>query len=407
MKTEDEDLREHAEFRGLRNNVDAAGFDLGDLEVGLNIDIDDALFLKIRKGHSAVVAAGAYRSLWAAGSMCLAVIGNALVRILPGWSTVTLRTGLTPILPISYTTIADRVYYSNGAESGVIQGSSHRSWGLTPPVAAPAALTGGALRAGRYQYALTYLRSDGQESGASRAAVIELTETAGFQLSLTASTDPTVTHIAVYVSDTNGETLSLYARMLNSTSTFSVFESRPLTVPLATQFLSPPPAGAHIAYGSGRMLVAAGNRLYPSEPYAPELFDLRKGVPFLDRVTLVAPLRDGTWVGTGSQVIWLPNAEPEKWEFFQKAQYGVIPGTLTYGDGELIGDGSMKEPAAFFATSQGLCAGLAGGQLVNFTDGRYSFPTMDRGASIVRRHRGIAQLVVSLQGTEVQGNTAA
>jgi len=45
--------------------------------------------------------------------------------------------------------------------------------------------------------------------------------------------------------------------------------------------------------------------------------------------------------------------------------------------------------------------------LVNFTDGRYSFPTMDRGASIVRRHRGIAQLVVSLQGTEVQGNTAA
>jgi len=78
VKTQDEDLREHAEFRGLRNNVDAAGFDLGDLEVGLNIDIDDARFLKFRKGYSAVVAAGAYSSLWAAGSMCLAVIGNAL-----------------------------------------------------------------------------------------------------------------------------------------------------------------------------------------------------------------------------------------------------------------------------------------------------------------------------------------
>lgn len=404
LKIQDEDVVEYAQFRGLRNNVGAAGYELGDLEAGLNVDLDDELFLHRRRGYSAPVVAGAYHSLWAQGGLCLAVVNNTLTQILPGWSTKTLRSGLTPGLRVSYVAVADRAYYSNGAESGVVQNGTHRSWGLTPPSTPLVTIHGGALRPGRYQYTVVHVRGDHQESGAARAGVVELTGTGGFTLMLIPSADSTVTHQRIFVSAVDGETLYSHATLPIAATSHAVLVERSSGAVLATQFLAAPPAGAYVAYANGRMLVARENRLYPSEPYALELFDLRKGYPFPDRITLVAPLKDGTWLGTDSQVAWLPNAEPEKWEFELKANYGVIPGTLTYSDGELIGEGSAKTPAAFFATTQGLCAGMAGGQLVNFTDGRFDYPVQARGAGIVRRHsRGegkgkIAQYIVTMQG---------
>ena len=411
MKSIDQDLREHRDFLGLRNNVGAAGFDLGDLEVALDVDVNDVGFLLRRKGHSAVVVAGVDRDLFAAGSICLGVGSNALKQILPDFTTVTLRTGLTPLRPLSYSAIGGRVYYTNGVEFGVVENGQHRSWGLTPPALGLAVLVGGALRAGRYQYTMTYLRSDRQESGAARAAVVELSAVAsGYELTLPVSTDPSVTQKAVYVSDRDGETLHRYAVLDNAVTTFAIREERSGTVALATQFLvSPNILGAidHIAYGNGRMLVAAGSRLYCSESYAPELFDPRKSWPFLDAITLVASLEDGTWLGTKSQVIWLPNAEPEKWQFMVKAPYGVIPGTAYVDSLSSVGDGSGKGPAVYFATTQGLCVGANGGQITNYTDGRYAIPIQERGAGIVRRHRGMSQFLVTLRGTEISGNIAA
>jgi len=410
MKTIDQDLREQRDFTGLRSNVGAAGFDPGDLEVGLNVDIDDTGFLLRRKGYSAVVVAGVDRDLYAAGSMCLGVGSNALKHIMPDWSTITLRSGLTPSRPLSYSVAGARVYYTNGVEFGVVENGQHRSWGLTPPALGPAILVGGVLRAGRYQYSMAYLRNDGQESGAALAQVLELPITGGYELTLPVSTDFDVTQKTVYVSDRDGETLHRYAVVDNATTIFAVREERMGTVALATQFLVPPSMlGAidHSAYGNGRMLVSVDNRLYCSEPYAPELFDPRKSWPFLDTITMIASLEDGTWLGTRNQVIWLPNAEPEKWNFVVKAPYGVIPGTAYEDSLASLGDGKDKGRAVFFATTQGLCVGANGGQMINFTEGRFQYPSQERGAGIVRRHRGMTQYLTTLHGAEVAGNIAA
>lgn len=409
MKLVDQDLREHRDFTGLRNSVSAAGFDLGDLEVGLNVDINDRGFLMRRKGYSTVAVAGIDRDLWASGGVCLGVGSNALKQILPNFSTTVLRTGLTPLRPLTYAAIAARVYYTNGAEYGVVENGAHRTWGLAVPALGAVTLTGGALKAGRYQVSMTYLRSDGQESGAARAAVIEVPLTGGFDVVLPVSSDPGVDRKAVYVSQVDGEILYRYAVISNGEQTFSVREQRPAVAALATQFLVPPNILGAIdlsAYANGRMLVAAGSRLYPSEPYAPELFDPRKAYTFLDRITMVAPLEDGTWLGTATQTIWLPNAEPEKWNFMLKANYGVIPGTAYADSLSTVGDGSGKGPAVFFATTQGLCVGTNGGQMQNFTEGRFAYPIQERGAGIVRRHRGMAQYLTTMQGAEVVGNVA-
>jgi len=404
-------------FQGLRNNISPETFLPSDLVVALNCDIDDALNLHRRKGYSAPVTAAIDRDIYASGSVCLGVGSNALKLVNPDFTTVTLRSGITAARPMSYAAVGDRVFYANGSELGCVQNGADRTWGLAAPAApAVATLTAGALQAGLYQYAVAYLCQDGQESGVGKAGTITLAGTGGIALSnIPVSADPTVTRKIVYATSVGGETLYRVGIIDNSVTTFVISEVRSGSSPLMNQFLSGPPAGAtYIAESRGHMLVAVGNRLYVSEPFGPELFDLRRSFPFTDAITLIAPINDGkvtrqhgVFIGTGSQVIFLEGDGPSTWTFRVIANYGVIPGTLFYGDGELLGAGDAKERIAFFASKTGLCAGKMGGDLVNLTQARFAYPVMDRGAGIVRRHRGIAQYIVTLQGTEVAGNVAA
>ena len=405
---EREGLEEYSSFQGLRNNVSAEAFSKQDLVTALNVDLDDALGISRRKGYSAPVTSAVDRSLWASGPVCLGVGSNTLKIVQSDWTTKTLRSGLTAAKELSYAAVGDRVFYSNGAELGCVQNGAHRTWGLEVPGVPVAAETGGTLLAGLYQYAITYLRDDAQESGASKAGTIELTAIGGISLtSIPVSTDATVDYKAIYLSPVGAETLYRTGVVANADTTFVIRESRKGASPLLTQFLSAPPAGDFIGYYGGIMLVAKGARLYPSEPYAPELFDLRKSVPFLSPITMVAPVKDSLWVGTDSQVLWLNGAAPEQWNFKVIADYGVVPGTLTYGDSELIGDGSASgEPVAFFATKRGLRAGHLGGRLINLDGDRFAYPIQERGAGVVRRHRGMVQFLCTMQGSETAGNVA-
>lgn len=405
-----------ARFHGLRNNVSPETFAPTDLVAALNCDIDDALNLHRRKGYSAPVTAAIDRDIYANGSVCLGVGSNALKLVNADFSTVTLRSGLSAGRPLSYAAIDGRVFYANGIELGCVQNGVDRTWGIAAPTAIPIpTATGGSMPAGNYQYAVTYIRNDAQESGTGKAGTFTLAVTGGIALSsIPVSADPTVTRKFVYCTDRNGETMYRSGIIDNSATTFVIREIRAGTSPLLTQFMNAPPAGASIiAESRGHMLAVVDNRLYVSDPFAPELFDLRRSFLFNDPITLIAPINDGkvtrqhgVFVGTDRQIIFLEGDGPSTWTFRVIANYGIIPGTLFYGDGELLGAGDAKERIAFFAAKTGLCAGKMGGDLVNLTQARFSYPAMDRGAGLVRRHRGIAQYLVTLQGTEIPGNIA-
>lgn len=410
-----EGLFEFAGFRGLRNNVGAESFGPDDLEAALNVDIADDLGADRRMGHGAPVVAGVTESLWASDVVCLGVGSNTLKQINPDWSTVSLLSGLTPNRALSYAAVADRVYWSNGSEKGCVGGGVNRTWGLAHPGVFQLSSTAGTLRLGKYQVAVTWLRQDGQESGTPGSQLIELTDTGGISLSsIPVSTDPTVAYKAIYVTSTDGETPYRVGVIPNADTTFTIRDPNKGASPILTQFLEPPPAGEHIAYWKGWMLVAKGSRLHRSKDYSPELFDLREAVPFLDRITMVAPLnnksdnRSGIWLGTASQVLFLDGESPEAWSFKPVANYGAIPGAATYADGELIGDGSLAgNTVALFGTERGLCMGQADGSFLNLTQARFAYPIQDTGAAIVRRHNGMTQLVVAFKGAEVAGNVSA
>ena len=300
------------------------------------------------------------------------------------------------------TVTADGVTYTQGAGESM-------SFSLSGvPVLVAEAVTSLPLRAGKYQVAVTYLRNDGQESGASRAQTVELAAPGGISLTnIPVSADPTVTHKVIYATSVGGETLFRAGIVANATTDFAIREVRMGASPLLTQFCSPPPAGTFIAQWKGWMLVAKDNRLYPSEVYAPELFDVRKSLPFSDKITMVAPVKNGVFIGTNSQVLWMDGDEPGKWVFKVVAEYRVIPGTLDYSDGDMLGEGQASgDPVAFFATKQGLRAGKADGSFIDVNQSRFAYPIQERGAGVVRRHRGAVQYLVSFRGAETAGNVA-
>lgn len=403
MARDDDRVFRHEKFAGLRNNVSADGFGLGDLEVALNVDIDDELAILRRKGFSCPILSGPLHSLWSNGTACFVVSGSDLLQVLPDVSTTIVRTGLTPDLPMSYAALGARVYYSNGLETGVIDDGSSRSWGLPVPPTPAATATGGSLRPGRYQFVVVNVRGDAQESGAGRAGLINLPTGGGFVVSLPDPGDPDVMLQRVYTTKPDGEDFYMYGDFAGSAA---LVNSPALgTVRLSTQFLAPPPAGHHLAYYNGRTFVARGSIVYPSEPYALELFDLRRAIPLTSPVTLLAPVKGGLFVGTATETAFWAGDGPENFDYRQVANYGVIARTLAIGSADQLDDGQQRGRAAFWASTQGLCVGLDGGDMRNLTQTRFAYPTTARGAGIVRRFRGINQYLAVLEGAETAGNT--
>lgn len=395
--TADKDVFTFAEFDGLRNTVSPEEMPATDLVAAVNVDITDSKRVRRRKGIGAPVVSGACHSFWSNGAVAFVVSGTSLLQVMPDFTTRVLRTGLAVDAPMSYAVVGERVFFSNGYENGVVEDGVARPWGLDVPDLPVVSAIPGSLRAGRYQYVLVFKDTYGQGSGATRAGVVTLTEPAGLSFTSFGTVPAEAAAIELYLSQPDGELLYLAATIHPAATIALVTAPIDSVVPLETQFLSPPPPGQHIAYLYGRMYVAEGSRVYYSEPYAPELFDLRKQYPTEAKVTMLAPVSGGVFIGTETEIGWVSGADPEKTEFTTKASHGVIPGTLAYGATDDFSQEAGGR-AAYFATDGGIMRGLPGGQLENLTRARYEYPTAARGAGVVRTTGGIAQYLAVLQG---------
>jgi len=392
-------------FAGLRNTVAPEAFEPGDLVTAENIDIDDGQRARRRKGFTRIEAA-TYSSIFAHGDQCVALRDSVLVRLNSDETTTSLVTGMLA-RPVSYFGMGARIYWSNGPQQGVVEDGANRSWGIDLPFSQGSATQqGGALRAGTYKWAVVFRRVDGQLSGTGRSGAIELTEDAGILLSaMPVSADPDVSEKELYISDCDGDTLFRRARIVNSDTAFTYHAYLPAFEPLRTQFLVGPPGGDVIAEFNGHALVAQGNTLYYSESYAPELFDPRKNYRFESAVRLLAPVEGGVYLGLEDHIYFLAGEDPAKWVLKSRAPYGVIAGTLTYAPTEYLGADGAGE-VAVFASTQGVCVGANDGAFSNLTQERFLYPIQSRGAAVVRKHRGINQFLVVMQGAETAAPTA-
>ncbi len=161
--------------------------------------------------------------------------------------------------------------------------------------------------------------------------------------------------------------------------------------PTTIKAFSDPPLGHLVSFFGGRVLVARGEVIWFSEPFAYGWFNLAKNwVSEAERITMLAPVEGGLFVGTTRSTLFYAGQEMTELTRLVKIPYAPIEGTLAYAPGQHLG--VEADRVALWTTDQGLFAGGPGGSLVHLTDNKLVLPPATRGAGLVYNHKYVTML---------------
>jgi hypothetical protein len=325
-----------------------------------------------------------------------------------------------PVLSVtgpSYDTLSLTQDSEVGGITGTIQAASADGQGddlLTEDVKSiwkTATLNSGVMSSqaapvGRYGYRMvitTYMRSDGQESGASDPSQILCTETHDtLTVSITASSDPDVTGIKVYVSNPGGDQTYLAATLENTTATYNHNLSEPLQnyMPLMTDALQQPPAGQLIEYYNTKIYVAKEDYVMSTLGSSYEL------MPMTDyfyspsgSITMLKAVDTGLWVASAHE-IWYFDGDTMPFKAVKKADYGVIFRSAAKKNGLLLGDSPATHIIA--QTPKGFVRLGNGGEITPLTERVYRPESPSVAASCITDDRGFLRYInaYSLAGAQ-------
>lgn len=381
-------------LNGIRNDVDIERLAVGDLASGVNIDLDETGKPSRRLGFTQRVA-GTPKSLFGAGAYGYLLDGTDLKLFTPPSLLTVLRSGLSASKRISFTEFNADIFYSNTEVTGKISQRVDKPWGIPTPASSAATVSSGNLRDGWYGYTITFVRRNGQESGARHMSVVKVANNQGFSLSaIPVSTDPDVTRKNVYVTGRNGELPMLVGFIPNAQTIFDYRYDMAGSVPVTTMFRGPPPKGHLLASFNGRILIAQGEYLWYTDPFAPEQVDYRKGyIPLGEEATIIAPVTSGVFVATQSRTLFLSGDSPEKFIFTEVAPYGAPLGDVVYVDGSFVTKDGIPKTVAGWLSKTGFCAGADDGTLTNLTQTRYTLGATKRTATVFKQRGGLTQFI--------------
>jgi hypothetical protein len=383
-------------LNGIKNTASPERIGDGDLVSGNNVDIDDSGKIFRRQGTSRIVT-GIMHSLRAFATSAVTVKDGVLGFIEVSGLFTTLKTGIAG--RVSYTDIADELFWTDGAVSGVVGGGANRQWGITVPPLPLATAIVGELRAGTYLYTLTYARANGVESGAPSYGSITVPANSGVQFDdIKTSIDSTVSTVRLYLSTASGEVPYMVAEIPNGQTSVRITGATIAAAPVRTMNMAPPPPGQLLGHYNGRAYIGSGRFLWYSQPYEYELFDWSAGfIAFESALTVFAPIASGVFVGTEDETVFLDGADPEAFVRKQVAPYGAVLGTEAYVRNDILLEGNMPGSSPVWMSTAGLCLGAEGGLMQNLTSDRYLMPsTVREGASVFKIRSGTPQLITTL-----------
>lgn len=397
--------------KGVNNRQPSFALGTERLRNGVNIDIDNTGHVHRRAGATKVVAGAAVRSLWFEGESGGGYFadGTSLMRFdpsgLPPYQAGFVAT-VTAAAAIAYCKHQGSTYWSDGVLTGQLVKGVNQSWGIAPPTSQVGlALTTGNLNDGTYQITYTYVRANGEESGADIGAQIVISHTdrtkdgtGGIIVTgIITSTDPTVVAINVYCTAPNGGALMRVATVPNAAmgDDTAMYTSDSFGQQLATQFVTPAPAGSIIASHGSRIYVAVGNFLFYSDPFAPGWFSQASNfIPFGSPIAVVLPVKDGMFVCTTEQMFYLNGFVPEKANLVEVLPYGAVPGS---------GVTIKNDTSVAWMTPRGIVIGGPGGVVKAVQEDEIAVELASAGILGYREVNGMRHLVAILTGTRPSG----
>lgn len=338
----------------------------------MNVDLDLEGRPRRRAGFTQADT-GIWRNVWEGTQLALATKDGDLVNI---ESTEVLYETLSGSPRSWFVELPDgRVAFSNSLICGITDGTAEGTtkWGVPLPASVGSiSKAPGDLFPGRYQWAITHVRTDdGLEGGPQYAAAFDVAEGEG---SITWTGLPVLAdHTTnIYLTSHNDDVLYLATSTSTDTAQFTGANTD-LLLRLKTDNCYPAPAGTCLAYWRGRALLASGPLLLASRAQQWELFDLARDVKaFPSDITMIMPVQGGIWVGTQTELAYLRG---DTWDGL-KAEHDRVPGPVALGsgvlvDGNVIGGEHASGPAAVCIADGYVTACFSDGSFNVLTDKVY------------------------------------
>jgi hypothetical protein len=159
-------------------------------------------------------------------------------------------------------------------------------------------------------------------------------------------------------------------------------------------------AGTCFEYFNGKLYFAVNNYVYCTKTFDIEHVDVRYMVVagFPENVTGIARVNDGLYIGTTNNTYFLKGTSPlpEDGGFSQThiAKYGIVPGTITRFQGDMVPDVKGKDTVVLWASKLGIFAGGDGGNYSCLSLNQINIPAGSQGTAMVTEQNGIYQYVV-------------
>jgi hypothetical protein len=364
------------------------------LRTSSNVDITKEGHARRRPGFTSRYGTKSH-SLWSDGTTLYGVAGENLsyfTRAASGTLTpTTLRAGFPSTQPVAFIAVGDKIYYSNGVLTGMIVNRTHYPWGIEVPNGQPlvTASASGGLRAGRYQVAVTFVSSLGEEGGCSPAIAIDIAEGGGISLSaIPQPVDASVTKIRIYRTQTNADVFYLYQEYATGTTSASIGTSNSLGKVLDTWFMVPPLPGTLLTEYNGRIYIAQGSILWYTEALRYGTIRMTNFMMFPADITLLVGVDTGIIVAA-DQTYFLAGQDPKAMALLPRLPHGAVKGTQVFD--------TQTRVLSWFSP-QGFIKADYQGNMQNVSAGRVTFERAEQGAALLREANGIRQVVGAMKG---------
>lgn len=366
------------------------------LTEAFNVDITNAASVRRREGFTKIFD-GQVHSVWACALGVYFVGNGTLYRRTNGTNEV-IASGLRTD-PISYELINGDVYWANGYQKGVLRGGfTPAVWGIQIPsggfTLAPAS---GSLTQGTYQVRVTYVRGNGEESGASDVSTI--TTSGGITITgLSTSTDPEVISLNIYMTRPDGTEFLKVGEVINGASGTAI-TAPAYTESLKSLYKKPPPDTNIIRMFKARAVAVSYDTLYFSDPFSYSWFDMRANfIRMVGEVTMCVALDNGIYVSDRTGTHWLQGNDPANLAKITLTNRKAVKGTaIVVNPSDAGGTGNLY---VLFTTESGIVSGDSNGAITDVTSAKVVIPKGETGAAMLRQVDGSTQYVTSISADD-------
>lgn len=392
--TEDDVVHAGPWSKGIQNRVRAYSVEHDAVRNAVNVDIGVTGHISRRNGYTKVVGLAGTRCGYSCPAGVFFMAGQRLKRLNADNSVSDLGGITGEYVAFAYGQDGN-IYLSDGEVTKRITNGVLHEWGIRVP-SQPLAngVSGGDFPAGTYLMAFTFIDSDGRESGSS--LVSQFTLVAAYNAILIKpipmSGNSDVVAVRIYLSQVNGSQLFHAATVTPGATSYTLSTNDGGSgKSLNTLHQAPMPPGRIIREYRGRMLVADGNVLWISEPYAYDKIRLDTGfVQFAADITLLEPVEGGVFVAADKTYI-LSGTGPGDWRQSTVLEYGAVFGTSQIGE----------DHNPMWLSTRGVVVGGQNGSAKNITEDNVALDSGDSGAAMLRKADGRRQFTVSIKNPSI------